>query len=86
MKDTTYHHKILGEVKVTDACRELNRTNPDRTSIFVEYEDETREVTRALIEELYRITIRTTDINNNIIKENILETEFDDQIVLKKNE
>jgi len=85
MQDIIYHHKILGEVKVTDACRELNKTNLDKTSTFVEYEDETREVTTALIEELCQIIIRTIDSGNNIIKENIIETNWDDQIIWKKS-
>lgn len=79
------HHKILGDVKLTDVCRELNKTNPDKTSTFIECGDETREVPRDLIEEYCRITIRTTNTVINDTKEDIIETKFDDQIVWKKD-
>lgn len=46
---TNRWHRNLGRVKVTDACRELNRTNPDPTSTFVEHDGDVKEVTRALL-------------------------------------
>jgi len=81
MKETIYHHKILGEVRITNACRELNKTNPDKTSVFIEYEDETREVTKKLIIECCRITVRTFDSFENVIKEDIIETEPNDKLM-----
>jgi hypothetical protein len=79
------HHKLLGEVKFTEACAKMEKTNPDKTSVFVEYEDDIREVTRNLIIEYYQIIIRTTDPSGNIIKEDIIETEMDDQLIWKQS-
>ena len=79
------HHKHLGEVKFTEACAEMEKTNPDKTSVFVEYEDDIREVTRNLIIEYYQIIIRTTDPSGNIIKEDIIETDMDDQLIWRQS-
>lgn len=79
------HHRLLGEVKFTDACAELEKTNPDKTSVFVEYEDDIREVTRNLIIEYCQIIIRTSDPSGNIIKEDIIETEINDQLMWRKS-
>lgn len=79
------HHKLLGEVKFTDACAELEKTNPDKTSVFVEYEDDIREVTRNMIIEYCQIMIRTINSSGNIIKEDIIETEMDDQLIWRQS-
>jgi len=79
------HHKLLGEVKITDACAEMNKTNPDKTSVFVEYEDDIREVTRNLIIEYCQIIIRTSDPSGNIIKEDIIEIEINDQLMWRNS-
>ena len=70
------HHKLLGEVKFTDACAELEKTNPDKTSVFVEYEDDIREVTRNMIIEYCQIMIRTINTTGDIIKKEFQKNIF----------
>jgi hypothetical protein len=84
--ESIYHHKFLGKVEVTDACRELNRNNPDKTTIFIEYEDDVREVTKNLIKEFYEIMIRTVDTSGNIIKEDTIETKLNDQLIFERSD
>ena len=42
-------HKNLGEVEYTEACRFLQLTNPDPSSIFVEHDGDIKEVTKSLV-------------------------------------
>jgi hypothetical protein len=44
-------HRFLGACLVTDACIILQRQNPDETSMFVEHEGDTKEVSKALVTE-----------------------------------
>jgi hypothetical protein len=50
--DRKVFHRHRGFCVVTDACMQMQRTNPDHTSMFVEHEGETIEVTKALVSEL----------------------------------
>ena len=50
MTERILHHRFIGEVKLTENCIELNKNNPDTTSIFVEYNNEIKEVSINLIE------------------------------------
>jgi len=43
------YHKNLGFVKYTEACQFLQLTNPDPSSIFVEYDGEIIEVTKYFV-------------------------------------
>ncbi len=42
-------HRNLGEVYISEVCDRLQATNPDTTSIFVDHDGETKEVTRSLV-------------------------------------
>lgn len=44
-------HKNLGNVYITDHCIFLQERNPDPTSIFVEHDDEIKEVCKHLLKE-----------------------------------
>lgn len=51
MTTTYHHHAKIGTVGFTDACRELQKTNPDPTTTYVETDNgETIEVTAALLQ------------------------------------
>lgn len=45
-------HSSLGEVVITDQCRELQKLNLDPSTLFVEYEGQIREVTKSLVREI----------------------------------
>ena len=42
-------HKILGVVDIDLQCQELQKSNPDTTTVFVKYNGEIREVSRDLL-------------------------------------
>ncbi len=42
-------HKLLGAVKITECCKELQALNPDATSMFVEHNGEIKEVSKSLV-------------------------------------
>jgi hypothetical protein len=48
----TVRHKNLGICTITDTCRYLQSTNPDPSSVFVEHDGETKEVSKHLVEGL----------------------------------
>ena len=43
------HHSNIGMVQYTDDCAELQRRNPDPTSLFVQYRGATIEVSIHLV-------------------------------------
>ena len=45
-------HRVRGECWVTSDCMALQRTNPDPTTMFVELDGETIEVTKGLVDEI----------------------------------
>jgi len=51
-KETNVKHTGLGPVKITEQCKELQKTNPDPTSIFVEHKGHIKEVTKSLVKEV----------------------------------
>lgn len=44
-----YHRSRKQWGRMTEECLRLRKMNPDSTSIFLDFEGETREVTRALL-------------------------------------
>lgn len=42
-------HKFLGKVQITEACMALQALNTDPSTIYVEYDDDIREVSKSLI-------------------------------------
>jgi len=46
-----YFHRNLGECTIDELCMEMNRTNPDKTSIFVVHDNDIKEVTKALVKD-----------------------------------
>lgn len=42
-------HSNLGEALITDACRYLQATNPDSSSVYIEHEGDVKEVTKNLV-------------------------------------
>ena len=44
-----YFHSIFGRVEITEACLQLQRLNPDPSSIFVEHDGDVKEVTKSLV-------------------------------------
>ena len=42
-------HAILGRVEITNICIELQKTNPDDDSIYVEHRGEIKEVSKRLV-------------------------------------
>lgn len=49
MKDEIMRHRNLGAVRVTEACRYLQSTNPDQSSTYVEHDGDIKEVTKDLV-------------------------------------
>jgi hypothetical protein len=45
------YHANLGDALVTEDCMRMQRTNPDKTSMFIEHDGELKEVTKALVTE-----------------------------------
>ena len=42
-------HAILGRVEITDICIELQKTNPDDDTLYVEHKGEIKEVSKRLV-------------------------------------
>ena len=42
-------HKNLGEVYISEVCEYLQATNPDPSSIFVDHDGDTKEVSKHLV-------------------------------------
>jgi len=57
MKNRIVKHKNLGIVVITDDCLTLQKENSDKTTLFIEYGIEIREVSKDLIEEYPIINI-----------------------------
>jgi len=49
---TTVTHEFLGEVEITEECLALQALSTDPSTIYVEYDDDIREVSKSLIIEL----------------------------------
>ena len=42
-------HDILGQVEITNICIDLQKTNPDNTTLYVEHRGEIKEVSKRLV-------------------------------------
>jgi len=51
MKIKIVHHKLLGEGKITKQCIQLQETNIDPATLFVEFNGKIIEVSKVLIKE-----------------------------------